>query len=712
MSEETCLPCSILLPTNLLRWSCKLCRDFRMKPSEQLVTRHIGEVHGAFFLASSSSGSWWSAVCSLCQVEGTGEMIRQHEEQHRREGFAREEDGEVEIPSVSTRGSSVQVDQISAYGARAKEEKRERSPSIEVLKETGPKIRTKKSKGSKPDSLRKSSEKVKRKNRSPSSSSTSSSSSSSPTSSSSSSSRPRQKSKFQQKLKKARKSKSRPQLPSPEYGRSTHYLPQREAPARSRSLSRSPSSPRNVSSYPTRARDPRERESYYPWRGRRGRSRSGSPRRVSPRRNRLRSPESSAVQRGSQPFPGLSSEEASQSSAGDFMIVGVGTETKFKCEVCSTLSNSKLQHDQHKGGLKHRKALVPGDGDGNCAAPNYSSPGTSAAALQCPACQQDFEELAQLKDHVKNNHDILLTCTECEARGYNPRGEALFCQELIEHYSQVHHKKITVSDLPYYGKKGGEKMRSQGYVVCRLCPRPSYLTLGRPGLWFTNQLSLTIKTIRSHFTRFHPWRHNFLDQIRLGCQLCQDQLPGSRDPAQWRALLNKHEEGESSGQPSPGSVLTQLCPYCGETVPREGEAAQRHIRQRHRELTFSCNLCDMSDRYLYQALEDVFRHLRLKHFGVAGNKMSNIILPGSQSNLEAFAWVKCKICDFRGIGGGEEVRNHLQHHQSGGQENLDIFCRLCHRDDRNLVDTFQNFEEYAQHFKADHGDIVRILKCP
>ena len=158
-----------------------------------------------------------------------------------------------------------------------------------------------------------------------------------------------------------------------------------------------------------------------------------------------------------------------------------------------------------------------------------------------------------MKEHVKTSHDILMTCSECEARGHNPRGEALFCSELVEHYSQAHNKKITVADLPQYGKKGGEKMRSQGYVICQLCPtRPSYQTLGCPGLWFTNQLSL--HTVRSHFARLHPGRENYLDQVRLGCQLCRDQLPASRGEAQWRAILNKHsddteEEGESSAQP-------------------------------------------------------------------------------------------------------------------------------------------------------------------
>ena len=53
VTEETYLPCSIILPSNLLHWSCKLCQNFRMKPTEQLVIQHIEEVHGAFFLATS-----------------------------------------------------------------------------------------------------------------------------------------------------------------------------------------------------------------------------------------------------------------------------------------------------------------------------------------------------------------------------------------------------------------------------------------------------------------------------------------------------------------------------------------------------------------------------------------------------------------------------------------------------------------------------------
>ena len=422
----------------------------------------------------------------------------------------------------------------------------------------------------------------------------------------------------------------------------------------------------------------------------------------------------------------------------------------MRCKVCLTLSKDLLEHEEHKAGQRHteaNKTYCP-DCRIHChvcdvhlsgplpwqqhlrgkqhltklkEAPNNASQDVTqpppAAVLQCPACQQEFPELAELKKHVKTNHDLVMTCTECEARGHQPKGEALFYQELMEHYSQVHNKTMAVTDLPYHGKKGEERMKPQGYVLCKLCPsKPSYQTLGRPGLWFTNQLSLpTISSIRSHFTKFHAGKENFLQEIVLGCQLCPDQLPGTRGEAQWRALLNKHsqadsdKEGGNSAQLLPCSVLTRPCLYCGETLPIYGEAAQRHIKIRHLDLTFSCKLCRLGDRFYYQALEEVFRHLKLKHFGVDRNRISNVVLPGSLSDLEAFAWAKCKICDFKRIGGVQEVRDHLQRHPGSGGEDLEIFCRLCHRQDTLNVNTFHDIKEFVDHFKEGHGDIVRSL---
>ena len=292
--------------------------------------------------------------------------------------------------------------------------------------------------------------------------------------------------------------------------------------------------------------------------------------------------------------------------------------------------------------------------------------------------------------------------------GHNPVGQALFCSELMAHYKQIHHKEMAAGDLPFYGRKGQGEMTAQGYVVCKLCPtKPSYQTLGSPGLWMTNEPNLT--TIKNHFKKFHPenvW--NYKEKIVLGCQLCEDELPGTRDLSLWRALLDKHrrDEGEEEGEVK--TARTNLCPYCGDTVGK-GAACQTHIKRHHLHLTFACKLCKLTERLYYPSLEDVHRHLNMKHFGLSRNNNNNqVVFPGSRSNLAAFSWVKCKTCEFRGVGSGAEVRNHLQSHPGSGVENLEIFCRICHKDDKALA-IFEDFQEFIEHFQETHGDIMKFL---
>ena len=425
------------------------------------------------------------------------------------------------------------------------------------------------------------------------------------------------------------------------------------------------------------------------------------------------------------------------------MVVGTGPGKKFKCQVCNTVSDSKLQHDQHKDAEKHQKALARVNStevtkyfceicDVHCtgdapfqqhlagkvhrskesAQSSHQEESLDHHLFQCPACKEGFQKAAKLREHVKNSHDIVIICKECEALGHNPVGQVLLCSELIDHYNQIHNKEMTPADLPFYGRKRqAGAMRPQGYVMCKLCPWPSYNTLGSPGLWINNEPNMT--TIKNHFKKFHPDNvRDFQERIVLGCQLCLDQLPGTRDLSLWRALLDKHRreegEGEGAGPPekSARTVKTNLCPYCGDTVGK-GAAGQSHIKRQHLHLTFACKLCQLSDRFYFPSLEDVFRHLKLNHLKISRNN-SQIVFPGSKSNLSAFAWVKCKTCDFRGVGHGREVRNHLRSHLGSGEENLEIFCRICHRDDKALG-IFEDFQEFIIHFEENHSDIVPFL---
>ena len=447
------------------------------------------------------------------------------------------------------------------------------------------------------------------------------------------------------------------------------------------------------------------------------------------------------------------------------MIVGRGD---YKCQICNTLSESKLQHQQHKVGNKHRLALatvghkkteksfyckhckylcdvkhhhcqlcdvhchgpVPYQAhlNGNPHKNKESSrdvdepsqrPQSEASDhlvecphYQCPVCQEGFQELAKLKVHVKASHDLIITCKECEAMGHNPAGQVLLCQELIAHLSDIHNKPMTCVDLPFFGRKGNglNQMATQGYVSCQLCPKPSYESLGSPGVWFTNRLNLT--TVKTHFAKYHPESASeFLHKTVLGCQLCQEKLPGVRE-SQWAAHLTKHrlegrfedlEEGEIFTSTT-GTAPSSICPYCGERVPREGIASQQHIKENHLHLTFTCKLCPLRDRYYYESLQDVFRHLQLKHIG--RHSYQHVVFPGTRSDLGAFAWVKCKTCDFRGIGYGEEIWSHLR--SQCGLVHPDIFCRLCHKDERG-GGAFVDFIEFEEHFERRHYDIIQCL---
>ena len=396
---------------------------------------------------------------------------------------------------------------------------------------------------------------------------------------------------------------------------------------------------------------------------------------------------------------------------------------KFKCHVCNALNDSKLKHEEHiarhpycelcdiycsgeapfqthlAGNLhKSREPLQEEE------RPDY--------LFQCPACKEGFQTVLRLKDHLKNSHDVVIICKECEALGHNPVGQVLLCSELIDHYNQIHNKEMAQGDLPFYGRKRQGEMRPQGYVMCKLCPWPSFQTLGSPGLWITNEPNMT--TIKNHFKKFHPEHvRDFQEKIVLGCQLCKDQLPGTRDLSLWRALLDKHrreereEEGEGMSSNTARTVHTNLCPYCGDTVGK-GSAGQNHIKRHHLHLTFACKQCQLAERFYYPTLDDVHRHLKLKHLGVGRNCNNKVVFPGSRANLAAFAWVKCKTCDFRGIGHGREVRNHLKSHLGSGEENLEIFCRICHKDDQALG-IFEDFQEFIIHFEENHGDILPFL---
>ena len=128
-------------------------------------------------------------------------------------------------------------------------------------------------------------------------------------------------------------------------------------------------------------------------------------------------------------------------------------------------------------------------------------------------------------------------------------------------------------------------------------------------------------------------------------------------------------------------------------------------------LAFTCKLCP-GDKYFYYRLEDVKTHLRVYHFGLNIDHDSNINFPGNKKNLLGFSWVRCKRCDFSGIGLGKEIILHQnKEHKGGGLEHFMIYCRLCHKDFETCksVTPFDDPVEFETHMKTHHPMTVQAL---
>ena len=139
-------------------------------------------------------------------------------------------------------------------------------------------------------------------------------------------------------------------------------------------------------------------------------------------------------------------------------------------------------------------------------------------------------------------------------------------------------------------------------------------------------------------------------------------------------------------------------------MPVSQKVYQEHIKQKHIKLTYACKLCPESKRYYYKSYEDTCRHIKFKHVG--NNLYQNIIFPGDLIDLSCFAWVKCKTCDFKGIGLGREVNDHLRDkHRGGEMRDLNIFCRICDKSESS-IHNYDDANDFINHMKINHKDML------
>ena len=130
--------------------------------------------------------------------------------------------------------------------------------------------------------------------------------------------------------------------------------------------------------------------------------------------------------------------------------------------------------------------------------------------------------------------------------------------------------------------------------------------------------------------------------VALRCRAC---TYSGQDMTQWQEHMNtcSYVRGKTV------KTTPQLCPFC---AARPSCGLQQHWVSAHLELCFSCSLCPM----VFARLQEGEAHLRQEH-GKGGRVVDLLLLPGSRAVEKggevlwgAWAAVRCKECDYTGVG--------------------------------------------------------------
>lgn len=168
--------------------------------------------------------------------------------------------------------------------------------------------------------------------------------------------------------------------------------------------------------------------------------------------------------------------------------------------------------------------------------------------------------------------------------------------------------------------------------------------------------------------------------------------------------------------------MTRPCLYCGEAVWSGGE--ERHVRERHLHLAFQCRLCPAEKRTPYPRLEDVLRHLDLRHQCQRSLDpkllLARVVVPGARDALHALGAARCAVRDCRFSVLGEEVhRLPTTHGMALGHSSrecrtrgfrprhtlqLALRCRLCSEEQ-----VWGEQGRLEQHLWAEHGQLLLLL---
>lgn len=270
---------------------------------------------------------------------------------------------------------------------------------------------------------------------------------------------------------------------------------------------------------------------------------------------------------------------------------------------------------------------------------------------QCPACNTDFEDDAELQEHIKMTHpEDMMECKLC--------GDVVLKSFFSDHVKRSHGFDLE------HGKKGGIQSLCSVELDEVDTQPPIDIDFKGVSCQFCKQSYSTKLNLKKHMYNVHRMQ-------RVKCNVCDKEVNKKSLERHMRSVHSARisSKRERKSVPDDQKVPCHLCPKKCVNIA----SLQSHVKNIHEAEQFKCSQCDFQSTK--RGLE---RHMNKEHNSqVYQCTRCNKVLK-SKSTLKEHMWIHtedrrfiCDVCGMR-FKRTSNYHGHLKSHQEKKFQ-----CQLC-----------------------------------
>lgn len=296
-----------------------------------------------------------------------------------------------------------------------------------------------------------------------------------------------------------------------------------------------------------------------------------------------------------------------------------------------------------------------------------------------------------MRDHSFKEHGkLLFRCGLYRKCGFR----SITGSEMFQHIIKEHEPEQKDSD--FLLRSFTDVPEDKRKIYCVKCEQSG----SKSRQWLCLSLSDAEYPMKSHMDKEHKEAKTVSECYRYGCRICEESFElSSRCASDWEEHSRNCHRSQRLASRDGGSLDERPaveCMYCFSSE----EAIDQHIRQKHCEDAFLCNICSVetTNRH-FTDQEQLEKHMTDVHSADSRFKSWKEFMEVPKD----LRGIKCNYCisSFFGVSEEDVVTKHFEkkHKQlSNSRGHLHFLCRICMSGEE-----FDSQEELHDHLRVEHG---------